>query len=92
MSTTCTDVAAILAAHGVSRAAAAATDANDGNRAAGKANEDVHVLYDDAEQTKLIGDSGVGSLHNVPVSICPSITILVKQRADALTFPTVLQH
>ena len=66
MSETCTDVAVILAAHGVSRATAAATDANDGNRAAGKANEGIHVLYDDTEHTKLFGDSGVGSLQEVP--------------------------
>ena len=58
----CTDPAVILAAHGVSRAAAAATDANDGNRAAGKANEDVHVLYDDAEQTKDLRRGGVRGL------------------------------
>ena len=66
MSETCTDVAVIRAAHGVSRAATTATDANDGDRAAGKANEGIHVLYDDTEQTKLFGDSGVGSLQEVP--------------------------
>ena len=55
-----THVAVVVAAHRVSRAGVAASDADDVDRGAGQPDERVHVLNDDAEEAQDgRGSSGV---------------------------------
>lgn len=81
-------MAVILATDGVGSARAAGADTNDGDRRAGKADEDVDALDDNTEETQDLGRRRVARLPTRRGQLNPYSL----GRSTTLTFSVLAQH